>query len=425
MEMGHLPSAAAAALKFEEKTLPNGLVLRLLPMPEYGEVHATYTTGFGSIHGAFAQDGERVELPAGIAHFLEHKMFENANGPDAFTLFSETGAASNAYTSYDNTSYVFTATSEVDKNLDILLSFVGHPYFTDATVQKEMGIIGQEIGMYDDSAEWRCMVGLLECLYHNHPVRNDIAGTVETIAKITPELLYQCAKAFYSPSSMALCAAGNITMAQMEAAVARAGLPAEKASPPVCLFPDEPPSVVSPERSIKMAVGMPVFALGFKEKPVAGDTAKAEMVCSLLIELLCGKTSILYHRLYDEGLLQAGFSGEYNCFNGASFFMFSGESRQPERVRDELFKEIARQRAEGIDPELFDTCKKMIYGEAIAKLQSVTQVACFLRDTHLKGRTPELELSVLAGVTLGDVQQALETMLNENRSAMFIVRPMV
>jgi predicted Zn-dependent peptidase len=232
-----LPPAAERALRFEQAEMPGGLVLRLLPMPQYGAVHAIYATRFGSINRAFEQNGSSVVLPAGMAHFLEHKMFENEDGADAFALFGETGASANAYTGFDRTSYIFTATSQIDRNLDILLSYVGHPHFTAATVQKEQGIIAQEIGMYEDSPEMRSAFGLLECLYHHHPVRDDIAGTVASIAEITPELLYSWTDAFYNPANMALCVAGNVTMEQLVAAVVRGGLPAKKAPPTHRRFP--------------------------------------------------------------------------------------------------------------------------------------------------------------------------------------------
>lgn len=421
--MSTLPAAAMDALRFEEKVLPNGLTLRLLPMPDYGAVHVIYATGFGSIHRAFEQKGRRVELPAGVAHFLEHKMFENEDGVDAFALFGETGAASNAYTGFDRTSYIFTATSQLERNLDILLGFVGHPHFTKETVAKEQGIIAQEIGMYEDSPEMRSIFGLLECLYHKHPIRDDIAGTVDTIAQISPELLYSCTDAFYNPSGMALCAAGNITMAQLLAAVERAGLPAEKAPPTQRLFPEEPLTVATPGKVTTMSVAMPMFALGFKEAPVAGSTTRTEVVSDLLCEMLCGETSTLYRRLYDEGLVQPGFGGEFGCYTGCLQFMFSGESRQPELVREAILEEIARQRRQGIDAGQFETCKRMMYGEAISDLESVERVASLLSSSHFRGRTPAQELQAIADVTVAEAQQALETMLAEERSAFHLIQP--
>lgn len=418
-----LPLAAQNALRFEEKILPNGLALRLLPMPEYGAVHAIYSTHFGAINRVFEQGGRTTSLPAGVAHFLEHKMFENEDGVDAFSLYAQTGASANAYTGFERTSYIFTASSELDRNLDILLSFVGHPHFTEQTIQKEQGIISQEIKMYEDHAEMRCFYALLECLYKNHPIKDDIAGTVESIAEITPEMLYACTDAFYNPANMVLCAAGNITMDQLLAAVERAGLPTEKPAATTRVLPDEPVEIAQKERTFTMSIAMPLFAIGFKEMPVEEDTAKLEVACDMLTELLCGETSTLYHSLYDEGLVQPGFGGEYGCMDGCLHFIFSGESEEPERVREALLTEIARQRSEGIDLEQFELCKKMMYGEAIADLESVERVASLLSSSYFRGRTPADELAAIAGITAADITELLNTMLQEERSATVVVRP--
>ena len=205
------------------KVLPSGLTVLVRPMPGYSGTHVIYATRFGSIDRDFRLGEREVHLPAGVAHFLEHKMFEDEDG-DAFAKFAKTGANANAFTAFDRTCYLFTATEQLDESLDVLLGMVGHPYFTEQTIAKEQGIIGQEIKMYDDSPDWRLITGLCECLYHSHPIRSDIAGTVESIAEITPEMLYDCCKAFYAPGNMVLAAAGNTSMEQILAACARHGL---------------------------------------------------------------------------------------------------------------------------------------------------------------------------------------------------------
>ena len=213
------------------KVLPSGLTVIVRPMPGYSGTHVIYATRFGSIDRDFRLDDKEVHLPAGVAHFLEHKMFEDQDG-DAFAKFAKTGANANAFTAFDRTCYLFTATEQLDESLDVLLEMVGKPYFTQQTIDKEQGIIGQEIKMYDDSPDWRLITGLCECLYHSHPIRSDIAGTCESIATITPEMLYDCCKAFYAPNNMVLAAAGNTTMEQILAACERNGLmeprPAER-----------------------------------------------------------------------------------------------------------------------------------------------------------------------------------------------------
>ncbi len=418
-----LPKAAAQALHFEEEILPNGFVVRLLHMPNYSAVHAIYTTHFGSVDRVYESDAGRIELPSGTAHFLEHKMFENEDGVDAFELFAKTGASANAYTGFQQTSYIFTATDCIEENLDILLSFVSSPHFTAQTVEKEQGIIGQEIKMYDDHAEIRCVFGLLACLYQKHPVRDDIVGTVESIAEITPQLLYDCVETFYQPGNMALCVAGNITMQQVMAAVKRAGIQERESRPLQRVFAQEKKQVQKKEHEFTMPVSMPLFALGFKEIPHDVNDTRFEVICDLLIELLCGESSKLYRRMYDDGLIQPGFGGEFGCLENCLHFIFTGESENPQEVRSQIIAEIEQMRKTGVDKEQFETCRRMMYGEAIADLESVERVAAMLAAGYYRKRSPADALAQLAALTVEDINDALQELLHEEYSAFVVVRP--
>lgn len=419
----NLPKQAVDALAFEEKILPNGLAIRLFPMPEYNSAHVIYATKFGSVDRDFEQNGKRTTLPAGVAHFLEHKMFENKDGVDAFTLYADTGASANAYTSFERTCYIFTAADGIDRNLDILLSFVSEPYFTEQTVAKEQGIIGEEINMYRDYSEVQCYYAVLECMYHNHPIKDEIVGSVQSISEITPEMLYACTDAFYNPSNMALCAAGNITMAQLEAAVERAGLPKEPAAPVTRHSCDEPQTVAKTYKELEMQVSMPVFCIGYKEKPAEDKNGKTEVICGLLAELICGESSRLYRKLYDSGLVQPGFCGEFGINDGCLYFVFSGESPDPEKVMQELEAEIEYQRENGIDEQRFEACRKMMYGEAVAGLEHVERAASLLNRSYFKGVTPAQELDVMASVTAEDLNAALGEMLSSQRRSLAVVKP--
>ena len=263
------------------QTLPSGLTVLVRPMPGYSSTHVIYATKFGSIDRDFCLNGQTVHLPAGVAHFMEHKMFEDEDG-DAFAKYAKTGANANAFTSFDRTCYLFTATQQLDESLDVLLGMVGRPYFTEQTIAKEQGIIGQEIKMYDDSADWRLITGLCECLYHSHPIRSDIAGTVESIAEITPEMLYDCCKAFYAPNNMVLAAAGSTSMEQILAACARHGLmearPVERVQR---LWTEEPMTLAATEKTITMPVSKPCFGIGFKEQPLQHDDLRSEILYDL------------------------------------------------------------------------------------------------------------------------------------------------
>ena len=411
----------AEASCVRKAVLDNGLTVLVREMPGFDGVHAVYSTKFGSIDRAFELDGRRWDLPAGIAHFLEHKMFENEDG-DAFALYAKTGANANAYTGFDRTSYVFTATSRVPENLDILLSFVSRPYFTKETIEKEQGIIGQEIKMYDDSPEWRLVFGIYQNLYQNHGIGEDIAGSTQSIAEITPEMLYACTDAFYRPQNMVLAVAGNVTLEMVLDACARADIPSRTA-PVKRLVCEEPAGVKTHESEIRMAVAKPLVGLGFKETPIAETDIRAALICDILPELVCGGTTPLYRRLYDEGLISPDFSGEALSVAGATCILFGGETPEPEKIRDMLLEEIARLRREGIDRELFRLCKNAMYGDLVRGLENIEESASGMASMFFRGCTVEDEAAALAALRPEDVEEALRTMLLEEHASTVIIRP--
>lgn len=413
----------AEAIHCESAVLPGGLTVLCRTMPGYSTTHAFYGTKFGSIHRRFTLDGKEYRLPAGTAHFLEHKMFESEEG-DAFTLYAKTGASANAFTSFDRTGYYFTGTGQTDRNLDILLGMVGHPWFTEATIAKEQGIIGQEIKMYDDSPDWRLLTGLFRCLYREHPIRDDIAGTVESIARLTPELLYACTEAFYRPGNMVLSVAGDVTLDQVVAACRRAGLdapPARHTIEPALFAPENDP----PQKELRfsMPVNKPCFAVGYREAPVPFGSARADMLGELLPELICGGLTELYRKLYDEALVNPEFSGETVSVPGACAVVFTGESEHPRVVVDLLRAEIARLRRDGVDPELFTLVKNQMYGEMLADVEGVEDAAEAMAAAFLHGYTLAEEVEALAALTVSDANAALQTMLQEDQAAYVEIEP--
>lgn len=421
--MNEMKNPASVCAADEWKVLPSGLTVIVRTMPDYSGTHAIFATKFGSIDRQFRLAGREVSLPAGVAHFLEHKMFEDQDG-DAFAKYAKTGANANAFTSFDRTCYLFTATEKVDESLDVLLGMVTHPYFTEQTIAKEQGIIGQEIKMYDDSPDWRLITGLCECLYHAHPIRSDIAGTCESIAEITPEMLYDCCKAFYAPNNMVLAVAGNITMERVLAACERSGLTAERPAAKVQrLWPDEPMTLQQASMTIRMPVSKPCFGIGFKEEPLPAGDLRTEALYSLLCSCISGGMSPLYRRLYDAGLVNPGFGGEVLRVDGCCCVLFTGESAEPETVKRLLLEEIRRVRAEGIDREVFTLCKNEKYGQLIENLENVEDSASQIADCALSGQTVAQQVSMLAGLTAEDADAALQTVLCEERMAFMLIEP--
>jgi len=400
----------------------SGLKIAVYNMPGYNAVHAVFATNFGSVDRSFVMNGERYDIPAGVAHFLEHKMFENEDG-DAFEKYAKTGANANAFTGFDKTCYIFTATENVDESLDILLSFVTTPYFTPQTVEKEQGIIGQEIKMYDDSANWRLLFGVLEGLFINHTIRDDIAGTVESISHITDKMLYDCAKAFYSPSQMFLAVAGNITVDRVLAACDRAGFKYEKLEVER-LKTEEPDEINYAEKSINMPVSVPMVAVGFKEKMSTPVTLKEEIAGEIIMDILTGPTSRLFTQLYDQNIVNGTFEGE--ILSGDDYYatIISGETRQPDILIGEIQDAIATLKETGISEDDFITSKNAMYGSMVMDFESVEEVATNIASAHFKNRTVYTALEELSALTLDDVNRQLQNMFRADKKTVFTVMPL-
>ena len=415
--------ALTEAAADEWKVLPSGLTVLVRPMPGYSGTHVIYATRFGSIDRDFRVDGREVHLPAGVAHFLEHKMFEDEDG-DAFAKFAKTGANANAFTSFDRTCYLFTATEQLDESLEVLLGMVGRPYFTEQTIAKEQGIIGQEIKMYDDSPDWRLLNALFRCLYADHPLRDDIAGTVESIAELTPQMLYSCTRGFYAPSNMVLSVAGKITLAQAVDACKRNGLYRARAPHEVEWdIPAQTGPLPHKEAFFTMPVTKPCFGVAYREEPLAEGDLKRELLLDMLGDLVVGGLTKLYRRLYDEALVNPEFSGDFIAVRGACTVAFTGESDTPRQVVDLLQEEIERMRREGVDPEVFMLVKNQMYGELLGDVEAVDDAAEEAAAACLKGRTLADEIAALAALTVEDANALLQTALREENRAYVQIDP--
>ena len=400
---------------------PTGLPIYVLPKKGFSSTYAVIGTRYGSVDNAFVVDGEQLCVPAGIAHYLEHKLFENEDG-DAFQKYAKTGASANAYTSFMQTAYLFSCTENFEESLEILLDFVQTPYFTADGVEKERGIIGQEIRMGEDNADRLSLFQLLRCMYVNHPVREEIAGTVESIAKITPDLLYKCYHTFYNLRNMALVVSGNIDTKTVEAVADRV----LKEAPPFTLerTPVEEPFTVAQTRvETSMPIAAPLFYIGFKEPVAAGyvHTATELVAAELLLEMLAGSGSPLYTRLMEEGLINETFDGAY--FEGAGYaaFLFSGESQDTDRIAALLVDEINRLKAEGIDRTVFEEEKKAFYGRLIAGLNDVESCGDWLMDDYMYDRKPFSLIDSVAALDVKSVEDVLHRCLLTDTMVLSIV----
>ena len=403
---------------------PTGLDIFIWKMEDYSTTHALFGTKYGSINTKFKTKDEPdfITVPNGIAHYLEHKLFENEDC-DVFSLYAKTGASANAYTSFDKTCYLFSCTDNVYDSLEILLSFVQNPYFTEETVRKEQGIIGQEIRMYDDNAGWRVFFNMLGGLYHNHPVKIDIAGTVESIAQINADLLYKCYYTFYNLNNMVLSIAGNVDEDKVLEICDK--LLKNNSNPELeTAFEDEPETVCKPEVVQKLEIAMPMFNIGFKAKPEKGiDAVRAEIETNFVLSLLADESSDFYKKLYDDGVINSSFSSEVFMGDGYFCSIFGGESRDPRLVRDKLIEEINRCKKEGLDEERFNIIKKSYYGALIRDLNDAEAIATVMINAGMEKLSAFDVIETVAAVTFEDVEKRLEKQFNTDNVTISIIEP--
>lgn len=398
--------------KYFEIEHSSGLRIFVLPKEGYRSTYAIIGTPFGSINTEFDLKDGKVRVPDGIAHYLEHKLFESEDG-DAFMKYSETGANANAYTSFDKTCYLFSCTEQFEKSLSILLELVTSPYFTEETVAKEQGIIGQEIKMYEDSPEWRVLFNLLGGMYHYHPVKIDIAGSVESIAEITPESLYTCYNSYYSLNNMALSVVGNVTVEDV-LGVCDKYLKKQETVEVESIFPEEPYEIKEKYVQQIFPVAVPIFNLGFKLKADRLHNEEELAHLDILLFMLASSTSPMYRELMDKGLINSTFSYEMFEGGGYSAILFSGESRDPEKVAEIVCKYIDKAKAEGFEVKDFEDSKKATYGDALSSLNSVETVANMMEDFYFSRRKIFDYYDAIGNASMDKAKQILNEIDTEN-----------
>ena len=406
-------------------TLENGLRLCVLPRPEFSRKLAYFVTDFGAIHTDFQLDGRTVHAPAGIAHFLEHKMFEMPDGRDVSAELAELGAVTNAFTSHDMTAYYIGCTENFEPALKLLLEFVSTPYFTKESVEKEIGIIDQEIGMDADSPDSSCFKNLMTSLYREHPIRIDVLGTSESIRQITPELLYDCHRAFYTPGNMMLCVIGDVDPDQVaEMAVQMLGAEKKSVGQKLRLW-NEDMEIVRNEIQENMEVAMPMFNLGFKCAPTGmGEEAiRQEIIGDLAAEALFGESSALYLQLYEMGLIDSSFGGGFETIDGMAMLLCSGDSDDADYVREEILEEAERIVRDGIEESIFQRMKRSAFGRRVRDLDSFDST-CFRLCAYKLTDFDYFEFPrVYESVQIPEIQEFLHRVVRRERSALSIVNP--
>ena len=415
-------------LKVKEKLytekLENGLTVMILPRKNTKKKYAIFGTHFGSIDNTFIVPGEneQTNIPDGVAHFLEHKMFEQENGTNSLDVLSALGVNANAYTTNDHTAYLFECTDKFYEALDELMDYVQNPYFTDENVEKEKGIIGQEIMMYDDYPAWQVYINAMNCMYKNNPVKLDIAGSIESISKIDKEVLYKCYNTFYNPSNMAMVICGDFNPEELIEEIKKRLIEKPHQGEIKRIYPKEEEIINKKEETQQMEVSNPLFIIGFKDKVKDQENiVKRHISIEILLNMMLGKSSNLYKKLYEEGNLLSEPDLDYEFSKEYSHVLISGQSKNPKQVYEELKNTIKQYKENGLDNNHFERIKRKIYGDYVTEYNDITEVARMFLADYFKGINSFEYLEEYNLVTQDYAKQILEEVFKEENMILSIV----
>ncbi len=405
----------------------SGLKAFVIPKKGYSKKYATFATHYGSINSEFVLPGEEkpIKVPDGIAHFLEHKLFEQKDG-SVMDKFSALGSSPNAYTTFNQTVYLFSCTDKFDENFQLLLDFVQNPYITEESVEKEKGIIGQEIKMYEDDASWRAFFNLLGAFYTENPVKIDIAGTVESISKINREILYKCYNTFYNPSNMVILVVGDVNPNEVFAQVEKSIKTAEGAGEIKRIFPEEANRIHKEYVEQTLAVATPLFQMGFRDDRLPGkgiEALRQEIAVKLLLEMIVGRSSKLYNDMYAEGLINSTFDFDYTLEETYGFSMFGGESRDPLKVKERILAEIKSFAEKGLDQNSFERVRKAMQGRFVRQMNSIERISHLFMSVYFKGANLFDYLDVYDKITFEYVNEIFGSHFTMDKMALSVIKP--
>lgn len=416
-------------LKVKEKVyiekLENGLTVMIIPKRGIQKKYIIWGTNYGSNDSTFIVPGETAvtEVPKGVAHFLEHKMFEQENGKNSLDVLTALGVNANAYTTNNHTAYLYECTDNFYEALDEFMDYVQHPYFTDENVEKEKGIIGQEIMMYDDYPEWKVYLNALECMYHKNPVKLDITGTIETISHIDKDILYKCYNTFYNPSNMAMVVAGDFEPEKLLKEIKKRLLDNKSNGEIKRIYEDEPREIVKDRTEQTMEVSKPLFAIGIKDIPAEEkEKVKKHISIEILLNLLIGSSSELYKKLYDMGNCYSVPSIEYEFDKTYAHILITGQSNNPEELYKMFKEQIKKFIGTGINQRDFERTRKMIYGEYVKEYNDVTDISRMFLSDYFKGINSFDYLEEINTINVEYLNQVLKDVFNEKNMILSVVK---
>ncbi len=406
--------------------LENGLQVIIIPKKEIQKKYIIWATKFGSIDNTFIDSttGEKVVIPDGVAHFLEHKMFEQKNGVDSLYVLMALGLDANAYTTNDHTAYLFECTDHFYEGLDELMDYVQNPYFTDQNVEKEKGIIGQEIGMYDDDPGWQLYINAMDCLYEKNPIKVDTAGTVETISGINSEMLYKCYNTFYHPSNMVLTVVGDFEPEAILAEIKKRLKDNEARGEITRIYPEEKLEINKKYAEKEMEVSMPLFMIGFKDniKDKYNEVVKRHIAIEIILNMLIGKSSNLYNELYKEGYLLSQPDLEYEFGNEYSHALIGGQSKDPQKVYEKIAEKIQEMKNNDINVQEFDRIKKKIYGDYAVEYNNVADIGRMFTSDYIKGINSFEYMDKFEEIDAEYAKQVLNEIFTEDKMIMSVIK---
>lgn len=416
--------------KIKEKAyiekLENGMDIIIIPKKNAIKKYVIWGTHFGSIdnHFIMPSTGEEVYIPDGVAHFLEHKMFEQPNGTNSLDTLMALGIDANAYTTNDHTAYLFECTDNFYEGLDELMDYVQHPYFTEENVEKEKGIIAQEIGMYDDDPGWKLYMNAMECMYNENPIRIDIAGTVESIGKITPDVLYKCYNTFYNPSNMTMVVCGDFEPEELLKEIKKRLITKENQGEIKRIYAKEEKEINKKEKEVNMELSNPLFLVGYKDNAENKENfVKRHIAIEILLNMIIGKSSELYKKLYEENILLSEPNFDYEFSNEYAHVTISGQSKNPRKVYEELTKKIKDYIQNGIDNEHFTRIKKKVYSDYAIEYNSVADIARMFLADKMKGINSFDYIEEFNTVTKEYTESILKEVFDEKNEILSIINP--
>lgn len=416
-------------LKVKEKLyiekLKNGLTVMIIPKPGIQKKYVIWGTNYGSNDNKFIVPGEEkvTEVPNGVAHFLEHKLFEQENGTNSLDTLTALGVNANAYTTNDHTAYLFECTDNFYEALNELMDYVQHPYFTDENVEKEKGIIGQEIMMYDDYPDWQVYLNAMKAMYHENPIKIDITGTIETISHIDKEILYKCYKTFYNPSNMALVVAGDFKPEEILQEIKNRLVENENQGEIKRIYTEEDESIVQEKIEKNFEVSRPLFTIGIKDNPnKQEEIVKKHIAIEILMNLILGRSSDLYKKLYNEGIISGQPSLDYEFGQTYAHVLITGQSTDPEKIYQEFKIKVRQLKEQGVNEKDFERIKKLIYGGYVKEYNDIQDISRMFLADYFKGINSFDYLEEIEGINIKYLSQILIDIFKEEKMILSVVR---